>query len=56
MDFKNHIKVIREMAKVLSFLADELEKDGEFRDEDLELLSKVGAKVLFNAKAYSFKK
>ena len=48
-------KYLRGTAKALSVLANEIDDAGEFEKESEDLMSKIGAELLFHAKTYQFK-
>ncbi len=48
-------KYLRGTAKALTALANEIEKARGFDKESEELLSKIGANLLFEAKVYTFR-
>jgi len=47
MNIKKEVKHIRDLAKILKILADEVEQTGYFDKEAQELLKKVGSQILF---------
>lgn len=47
------VKYLKGMSEVLSVLADEIKEKG-FDKESEELLSKIGAEMLFHAKTFTF--
>ena len=47
MNIKKEVKHIRDLAKVLKVLADEIEEQGYFDSESQELLKKIGSQILF---------
>ena len=47
MNIKKEIKHIKDLAKVLKVLADEVEQMGYFDKESQELLKKIGSQILF---------
>lgn len=54
---KQHLKLakyLRGTSNVLRVLAKEVEQDGRFSKESEELMSKIGAELLFHAKSYTF--
>jgi hypothetical protein len=53
--YKKLSKYLKGTARALSVLADEIEEDKKFDKESEELLSKIGANLLFEAKVYTFK-
>ena len=52
---KKLAKYLRGTAEALTQLAKEIEESAEFDKESEELLSKIGANLLFEAKVYTFK-
>lgn len=48
-------KYLKGTAKALIQLAKEIEDMGEFNKESEDLLSKIGANLLFEAKAYGYR-
>ena len=52
---KKLAKYLKGTAKALTQLAKEIEQAGEFDKESEELLSKIGANLLIEAKVYTFK-
>ena len=49
-------KYLRGVAGALKQLANEIDEAGELDKESEELMSKIGADILFNAKTYTFLK
>lgn len=48
-------KYIEGTGKSLILLSKEIKETNEVRKEDLELLSKIGANLIFESKAYDFR-
>lgn len=53
---KKLVKYLKGTARALHVLADEIEEMGEFDRDSEELMSKIGAELLFHAKSYTFRK
>ena len=51
---KREAKHIRGLGGVLKVLADEVEKEGCFDTEDLELIVKIGTELLWKGKTLEF--
>ncbi len=51
---KKLAKYLKGTAKALVALAKEIEEDGSFSRESEELMSEIGAQMLFHAKSYTF--
>lgn len=47
-------KYLKGTSEALSVLADEIEKDGKLTKEAEELMSRIGADLLFHAKTFTF--
>jgi hypothetical protein len=52
---KKLAKYLKGTAKALTLLAKEIEDAGEFDKESEELMSKIGAELVFHAKSYTFR-
>ena len=50
---KKLVKYLKGTAEALSVLADEID-NGSFDKENEELMSKIGAELLYNAKTFTF--
>jgi len=55
-EYQKLAKYLVGTSKALAELAKEIKQDKDLTKESEELLSKIGANLLFNAKAYNFKK
>ena len=53
---KREIKHIRGLAKVLSAIADEIEKKKKIDAKDLDLLKEIGSTLLFKGVSLDYKK
>ncbi|NCD07696.1 MAG: hypothetical protein EOL97_16425 [Spirochaetia bacterium] len=53
-DYKQLSVYIKKLSKVLIVLADEIKSDKKLTKDSEELLSKIGADLLFTAKSYTF--
>lgn len=51
---KKLVKLLKGVAKTLELLAEEIENDG-FDTDRTNLLAEIGAKLLFEAKAFTFR-